>query len=113
MREEWCADAGRALKWFTPRRPAGCGVPAAWRSASPLCSDSDSSWLLLFYKEAIVFSSGPNGSGENASPLTTALAFSRLSATVLAGGLLGLGDVALPSAEIARSANLVAALAPR
>lgn len=69
--------------------------------------------LLLFYKEVIVFSFGPSGSGENASPFTTALVFSRLSAAVLAGGLLGLGDVALPSAVIARSANLVAALAPR
>lgn len=69
--------------------------------------------LLLFYNEMIVFSFGPNGSGENASQFTTALVFSRLSAAVLAGGQLGLGDVVLPSAVIARSANLVAALAPR
>ncbi|HXA21654.1 MAG TPA: hypothetical protein VNW90_05100 [Acetobacteraceae bacterium] len=69
--------------------------------------------MLLFYNEMIVFSFGPNGSGENASPFTTALVFSRLSAAVLAGGQLGLGDVVLPSAVIARSANLVAALAPR
>lgn len=69
--------------------------------------------LLLFYKQVIVFSFGPSGASVAANGFTTALVLSKLSAAVLAGGLLGLGDAALPSAVIARSANLVAALAPR
>jgi hypothetical protein len=68
--------------------------------------------LLLFYKQVVVFSFGPSGGGGTANGFTTALVFSKLSTAVLAGGLLGIGDVALPSAVIARSANLVAALAP-
>lgn len=67
--------------------------------------------LLFFYKQVIVFSFGP--SDGSAGAFTTAQVFSKLSAAVLAGGLLGLSDAALPSAVIARSANLVAALAPR
>ncbi len=69
--------------------------------------------LLLFYKQVIVFSFGPNRGGNDVSPFTTAQVFTKLSAAVLAGGLLGLADAALPSAVIARSANLVAALTPR
>ena len=110
---EWRADAGRPLKWFTPRRPARPPGSHGLAIRVALVLGFGFLGLLLFYKEVIVFSFGPNGSGENASPFTTALVFSRLSAPVLAGGLLGPGDVALPGAVIPRSANLVAALAPR
>ena len=69
--------------------------------------------LVLFYKQLIVFSFGPGESGENASGFTTAQVFSKLSTAVLAGGLLGIGDAALPSAVIAWSGSLLAALARR
>lgn len=69
--------------------------------------------LLLFHKQVVVFSFGPTGANAGTSPFTTASVFTKLSAAVLAGGLLGLSDAALPSTVIARSANLVAALAPK
>jgi hypothetical protein len=69
--------------------------------------------LLLFHTQVVVFSFGPSDSARAASGFTTALVFSKLSTAVIAGALLGLGDAALPTAVMARSSNLVAALAPR
>ena len=62
--------------------------------------------LLLLYKQVVVFSFGP----PNDSVFTTAAIFKTLSASILTGGFLGLGEAALPNAVIQRSSGLVSAL---
>jgi hypothetical protein len=68
--------------------------------------------LLLLHKQVIVFSFGtisPSSKGG----FTTAYVLSRLSAAILTGAFLGLGEAALPNAVVQRSANLIAALTPK
>ena len=66
--------------------------------------------LLLLHKRAIVFAFG--GSGGEAA-FTTEHVFHYLSASILTGAFLGLGEAALPNAVVQRSATLIAALAPK
>jgi hypothetical protein len=65
--------------------------------------------ILLLYKQVIVFSFGAAGD----SGFTTQSVLTKLSAAILTGGFLGLGEALLPEAVIQRSANLIAALTPR
>lgn len=66
--------------------------------------------LLLLHKGAVVFALGRSGEG---AAFTTEHVFRHLSAAILTGGFLGLGEAALPNAVVQRSAALVAALSPR
>jgi len=62
--------------------------------------------ILLLYKKAIVFSFGP----DEQAVFTSAQVLSTLSATLLTGAFLGLGEAALPNAVIQRSAGLVSSI---
>jgi len=62
--------------------------------------------LLLLYKKAIVFSFGPDAQ----AVFTSADVLKTLSATILTGAFLGLGEAALPNAVIQRSSGLVSSL---
>ncbi len=66
--------------------------------------------LLLLHKRAIVFAFGGSGTG---AAFTTEHVFHYLSAAILTGAFLGLGEAALPNAVVQRSASLIAALATK
>jgi hypothetical protein len=68
--------------------------------------------VLLLHKQVIVFSFGGGAPGSN-SGFTTALVLHQLSAAILAGAFLGIGERTLPNAVVQRSANLIAALSPK
>jgi hypothetical protein len=65
--------------------------------------------LLMLHKKAVVFAIG----AESGIGFSTATVLSQLSSAVLTGGLLGLGERALPNIVAQNSAKLVAALAPK
>jgi len=62
--------------------------------------------LIMLHKQVVVFSFGQS----YAAAFTTELVFKKLSAAVIGGVLLGLGESALPSVVGQKSANLIAAL---
>ena len=68
--------------------------------------------ILLLHKQVVIFAFGATAGTDSiaATGFTTQLVLKSISGAVLTGGLLGLGEAALPNSVVQRSVALIAAL---